>query len=39
MAEEKKQAEIFTKKWGSSVIKWTPERSTNPQLYAPIPGV
>ena len=39
MAEEKKQAEIFTKKWGSKVIKWTPERSTNPRLYAPIPGV
>jgi hypothetical protein len=39
MAEEKKQAEIMTKKWGKSVIKWTPERSTNPRINAPIPGV
>ena len=39
LAEEKKQAEIFTKKWGSKVIKWAPERSTNPRLYPPIPGV
>ena len=39
MAEEKKQAEILTKKWGKSVIKWTPERSTNPRIHSPIPGV
>ena len=39
MDQEKKQAEIFTKKWGTKVIKWTPERSTNPRLYPPIPGV
>jgi hypothetical protein len=39
MEEEKKQAEIFTKKWGKGIIKWNPDRSTNPRINSPIAGV
>jgi hypothetical protein len=39
MEEEKRQAEIMTKKWGKSVVKYNLEKTTNPRINSPIAGV
>jgi len=39
LEEERKQARIMVQKWGSKIVRYNLERSTNPRLYTPIPGV
>lgn len=39
LEEEKKQAEIMIKKWGSKVVKYDFNKSTNPKINCPLKGV
>lgn len=39
LEEERKQAKIMIQKWGGKIVRYNLERSTNPRLYTPIPGV
>lgn len=36
---EKEQAEIMLKKWGSDVVKYNFEKSTNPRIRVPLKGI
>lgn len=37
--EEKRQAEIMIRKWGSRVVKYDFSKSTNPRINAPLSGI
>jgi len=37
--EERKQADLMIRKWGSKIVRYNLDRSPNPRLYTPIPGV
>ena len=37
--EERRQAEVMQGKWGKQIVKYNFDKSTNPRLYPPIPGI
>jgi hypothetical protein len=39
MSEEQRQLEALRAKWGSAVVSWNLDRSINPRVRIPIPGV
>lgn len=39
MSEEKRQAEIMTKKWGKKVVKYNFAKTTNPKIHVPLKGI